>query len=222
MGAGPTRSGACALAALAALALVSPVRAAPYVAASGDRLAGRGPARGKLLVAARQLRGGGFARSVVLLVQHDATGSMGLIVNRPSPIKLSEVLPSRKDVTKRGDDLWVGGPVQPTRLLLLARAPERLVDGLPVFGEVQLIMTRRGLDRAFGMGIPPAAVRAYAGYAGWGPGQLDGEIARGDWHVVPAKVASVFSPDPDELWTELVDGAAGRWVRLWDLDHAPM
>jgi len=179
------------------------------------------PARGKLLVADRNLRGGGFAHSVVLLVNHDARGSMGLIVNRPSPIKLAEVLPSRDDVKERGDGLWVGGPVQPTRILLLARAPERLLDGLPVFDEVQLILTRRGLDHAFGMGIPPAAVRAYAGYTGWGPGELDREIARGDWHVVDAKVPAVFNDEPSELWTELIGGAAGRWVRVEAPLHAP-
>lgn len=197
------------------LGAADPVRASgPLVPACGA------PSRGKLLVAARQLRGGGFAESVILLVEHGSGGSMGLIVNRPSPMKLSEVLPSHDDVKERGDDLWVGGPVQPTRLMLLARAPERLLDGRPVFGEVQLIQTRRGLSHAFGIGIPSAALRAYAGYSGWAAGQLDDEIARGDWHVVDAEAPAVFSQEPRALWGELIDGVAGRWVERPSA-HAP-
>lgn len=172
--------------------------------------------RGKLLVAARHLdRRSGFARSVILIVDHGPDGSTGVIVNRPSEMKLTEVLPSREDVKKRGDDLWFGGPVQPTRILLLARAPERLPEAFPVFDEVQVILTKFGMDRALGRGIPPAAVRAYAGFAGWASGQLEGEIGEGDWHVVDARVKDVFSRDPSRVWEELEEKAvARRWVRL--------
>ena len=166
-------------------------------------------------MAARHLAGlTAFAESVILLVDHGPDGSTGLIINRPSRMKLSEVLPYREDVKKRGDDLWVGGPVQPARLMLLARAPERLPDAFPVFDEVQVILSNFGLERAFGRGIPPAAVRAYAGHAGWSPGQLAGEIADGDWHVTDADVKTVFSTSPDRVWDELIEGLAGRWVRL--------
>ncbi len=170
------------------------------------------PGRGRILIADDRLRGG-WAETVILLVDHGPDGAMGIIVNRRSRVKLAEVLPSRRDVKRRGDELWVGGPVQPTRLMVLARAPERLVDGVPVFGEVQLISTTRGLARAFGKGIPPAAVRVYAGYAGWAPGQLEEEIARGDWQVVDGQVSTVFSKDPDKLWESLRSEDRGRWVR---------
>lgn len=176
-----------------------------------------------MLVAARHLDGRTpFARSVILLVDHGPEGSTGLIVNRPSPMKLSDVMPSRDDVKERGDDLWVGGPVQPTRIMLLARAPERLPEGFPVFDEVQVLLTKFGMDRAFGRGIPPAAVRAYAGFAGWSPGQLAREIADGDWHVVDADVKSVFSDSPRTVWDELIEKAAGRrWVQRRAGPHAP-
>ncbi len=183
-------------------------------AASNVLEASSGPAKGKLLVAARHLAGRTpFAQTVILLVDHGPEGSTGLVINRPSSVKLADVMPARDDVRKRGDDLWVGGPIQPTRIMLLARAPERLPDGFPVFDEVQVILTKWGLDRALGRGIPPAAVRAYAGYAGWAPGQLDRELADDDWHVVDADVKTVFSTRPAELWAELIEGMAGRWVR---------
>ena len=202
--------------AVALLLLVASAAVVPaYAKPTGDFVEGAGgPAKGKLLVAARHLRGlSSFAESVILLVDHGPEGSTGLIINRPSRMRLSEVLPSRGDVKTRGDALWVGGPVQPTRLMLLARAHERLPDGFPIFAEVKLVLTKRGLDRAFGRGIPPAAVRAYAGFAGWSPGQLDREIADGDWYVVDAEVKSVFSTEPRDLWSVLIEGAAGRWVR---------
>ncbi len=189
---------------------------APLGGAS-EAIGAEAPARGKLLVAARHLDGRtAFARSVVLIIDHGPEGSTGLIVNRPSRMKLAEVMPSREDVKERGDDLWVGGPVQPTRIMLLARAPERLPEAFPVFDEVQVILTKFGMDRALGRGIPPAAVRAYAGYAGWSPGQLKSEIADGDWHVVDADVKSVFSETPDGVWGELLEGMSGRWVRADD------
>ncbi len=178
------------------------------------------PARGKLLVAARHLAGRtAFAETVVLLLDHGPEGSTGLVINRPSRMKLADVMPSRDDVKKRGDDLWIGGPVQPERVMLLARAPERLPDAFPVFDEVQVILTKFGMDRALGRGIPPAAVRAYAGYAGWSPGQLSREIRDGDWHVVDADVKAVFSDSPGDVWGELVEGAAGRWVNV--VPYAP-
>lgn len=201
----------------AVLAFALPVLLLAWLAGATDATGEEAPARGKLLVAARHLDGRtAFARSVVLIIDHGPEGSTGLIVNRPSRMKLSEVMPSREDVKERGDDLWVGGPVQPTRILLLARAPERLPEAFPVFDEVQVILTKFGMDRALGRGIPPAAVRAYAGYAGWSPGQLKSEIADGDWHVVDADVKSVFSETPDGVWGDLIEGRTGRWVRAYD------
>lgn len=192
-------------------------------AEAGEVMRGGGrPARGKFLVAARHLAGlTPFAESVVLLVDHGPEGSTGLVINRRTPMKLSEALPSRSDLKERGDDLWVGGPVQPTRIMLLARAPERLPDGFPVFDEVQVIVSKFGLERAFGRGIPPAAVRAYSGHAGWSPGQLQGEIDDGDWHVTEANVRMVFSPEPEKVWDELIDSVEGRWVRPWSVPSAP-
>ena len=143
----------------AILAGAVPVLLLALLAGATEVAAVEAPARGKLLVAARHLDGRtAFARSVVLIIDHGPEGSTGLIVNRPSRMKLAEVMPSREDVKERGDDLWVGGPVQPTRILLLARAPERLPEAFPVFDEVQVILTKFGMDRALGRGIPPAAV----------------------------------------------------------------
>lgn len=194
---------------IAGLLTLGPVWAQPSPSAEST------VSRGKLLVAARHLDGRTpFARSVILMVDHGPNGSTGVIVNRPTKMKLTEVMPSREDVKKRGDELWVGGPVQPTRILLLARAHERLPEAFPVFDEVQVILTKFGMDRALGRGIPPAAVRAYAGYAGWSPGQLDREIRDGDWHIVDARVKDVFSSEPDKVWEELEEKAvARRWVR---------
>ena len=171
------------------------------------------PTVGRFLVADSKLRDPNFARTVVLLVGHGLQGSTGLIVNRRSPFRLAEVLPGHPVIASRRDPLYLGGPVQPTRLMVLAHAREDLEYAVPVFDDVQLVVTRAGLAATLARDLPPESVRAYAGHAGWAAGQLDREIARGDWRVVEAEVGLVFGGDPGRLWQKLTDETMGKWVR---------
>jgi len=96
------------------------------------------PAPGTFLVAAQGLADANFRQSVVLLIDHDADGSWGLIVNLPTPLRLADLLPEEKDLRGREDRLFAGGPVAPNRLLMLFRSPRPPRDSRPLFDDVHL------------------------------------------------------------------------------------
>lgn len=161
------------------------------------------PAAGRLLVAARELQDPNFARSVVLLGQYDGEkGSMGLILNHPAPLKISEVL-DWPLARQRTEKTYFGGPVQRTGVLALARSASKPGDARLVFGDVYLVSTRPILEKL----LPESGagkLRLYLGYSGWGTGQLEMELRIGSWHVVPGDADVVFDPAPATLWDRMI------------------
>jgi putative transcriptional regulator len=171
------------------------------------------PARGRLLVASAELRDPNFARSVVLLLAYGAEGALGIVVNRPTPVKLSKLLPDIAGLAKRADTVWMGGPVMPRTILLLVRSKNSPGGGEQIVGDVHMLSRPEAVRRELDADSSPRRLRAYAGSAGWAAGQLDAELARGDWTVVPGGTALVFSDDPDRLWPTLAERAEGQWTR---------
>ncbi|WP_447972419.1 YqgE/AlgH family protein [Nitrospira sp. Kam-Ns4a] len=170
------------------------------------------PAKGVFLIASPALVDPNFRETVVLLCEHGPQGTLGLIVNRPSPVLLADALPGIAALKGTKHRLFLGGPVQPTGVLLLFRVKEappdarQVMDGVFLGGSVEFM--ERLLDKAG----PGETFRAYAGYAGWAPGQLEAEMAMGSWATLQADPASVFDRDPDGLWGELLQTLAGPWV----------
>jgi putative transcriptional regulator len=159
-------------------------------------------AAGTLLVAAPGLLDPNFRRSVVYVIEHRPRGTLGVVLNRPSEVSLRDVLPSWEPLSSAPRSVFVGGPVESETALCLAalRAghdPATLGGLVGVRGPVALV----DLD-----GDPSAlaprlrGLRVFAGYAGWDAGQLSGEIARGDWIVVPALPDDVVSGHDADLW----------------------
>lgn len=158
------------------------------------------PAAGKFLVAARGLVDPNFERSVVLLVQHGEEGTLGLVVNRPTGVPLSKLFAGEPLLERQEGILFAGGPVGAgSTLLLLLRARRPPEEFRRVFADVYLGWTPEALRDARGI----LDCRVYSGYAGWAPGQLDAEIARGDWRLLPAEVPLVFEQRPERVWEEL-------------------
>lgn len=158
----------------------------------------REPAPGILLVASERMGDPRFNRSVVLLIKHDHSGSWGVIINKPTRIDVSELVP---DIEPDGRvPVYFGGPVRVEHLRFLYRDDEADTDGagLPGVGwsESSEALAERLAD-------DPARVRVYAGYAGWAPGQLALEIAHGGWRMIEGRPGNVFSDDPDRLWQRL-------------------
>ena len=175
-----------------------------------SRLAYR-PQRGMFLVAAPRLRDPTFAQTVVLILAYDETGALGLVVNRPTQLSLHDALvappPNSSDHA-----VYSGGPVEHRRLIALIRSPSAVDGSQHVFDDVYASGSMDTLRRMLESEGPAADFHAYLGYAGWSPGQLDAEIARGDWIVTPADSANVFDVPPGDVWRDLVRRNAGRWV----------
>ena len=150
-------------------------------------------ATGRFLVASKQLRDPNFAQTVVLLLNYGERGARGVIINRQTDVKLAAVFPRISGLHQRPDTVYLGGPVARNQMLLLLRSDgprpgtEHVVDGVYVSTSRQVLVD--ALNRV----DAADTVHVYAGYAGWAPGQLDHEVARGDWHVLPVVAKSVFS-----------------------------
>jgi putative transcriptional regulator len=133
----------------------------------------------------------------VLICEHSGEGALGLVLNRPGELVVGAAAPEL--VSLSGEDAIIdeGGPVQPDALLVLAEFDDPSLAGISVLGNVGLVGDGSELDD---LADTTRRVRIFAGYAGWGPGQLDAELARDDWFVAPAGIEDIFNPDADELW----------------------
>jgi putative transcriptional regulator len=144
--------------------------------------------RGRLLVATPELEDPNFRRTVVYVLAHDEEGALGLVVNRPGKLPAAAALPNWAVRAAEPAMLFQGGPVETGGVIGLGRSP----DGTPV--PLDLAEQPDDVGEAAGL------VRLFAGYAGWGPGQLDHELAMGGWIVVAARADDVFTATPRELW----------------------
>ena len=163
--------------------------------------------QGCLLVASPELLDPNFSRTVVFVIGHDADGTFGLVLNRPVEATLEDVLESPGEGAGRIAVLR-GGPVQPEMLQFLSRGagPGRpLVEDVGVGGE---------LDALLAHARDGGVVRAYAGYAGWGAGQLERETEEGSWIVAPARAEHVFDVPADRLWVAVLRELGGRYAWL--------
>jgi putative transcriptional regulator len=160
------------------------------------------PEAGRFLVASRQVGGPVFAETIVLLVEKNDAGALGLIVNRPTSIPLSEIFP---DVgPKSAQRAYLGGPVAIGTIRALLRADRAPAASARVTDEIFISSSAPVVHEALAAADAGRRVRAYLGYAGWAPGQLEDEIARGDWFVAVAEADAVFSDRPEALWDELI------------------
>jgi putative transcriptional regulator len=164
---------------------------------------------GRLLVASPTLGDERFARTVVLLLHHGEDGAFGVVLNRPLPVRVEAVLPAWQQVVAAPGTLFQGGPVGLDGALGLVTIPEGgdLHPGVSrlagPFGVVDL-----DADPAQGpLGV--TGIRVFAGHSGWSAGQLEAEIAAGDWYVLDADPADAVTPQPDALWRRVLRRQGG-------------
>ncbi len=155
---------------------------------------------GRLLVATPQLKDPNFERTVVLLVAHEEGGALGVVLNRATEVAVADVLSGWGPLASEPSVVFEGGPVQPEAAICLARTRvgvTRLSGFNRVSGAVGTVDLSSDSSR-----IAPAvvAVRVFAGYAAWAPGQLEGEIEGGSWFVFDALPGDAFVNRPDDLW----------------------
>jgi putative transcriptional regulator len=165
---------------------------------------------GMLLLASPDLVDPNFADTVVLLLDADEDGAMGVVINRPSPVPVISVLSGWGDIVAEPEVLFRGGPVSPEGALAVAllRDAGSLRPGLRPVTERLAIVDLEG--EADDIDAVVDGVRIFAGYAGWGAGQLEEEIEGGDWYVVPSMPPDAFQADPSDLWREVMRRQPGE------------
>jgi putative transcriptional regulator len=151
----------------------------------------------------------------VLVADHNDEGAMGVILNRPSGMTVSDAAPDLEAYMGGETPIFAGGPVQPTSGVVLAEVTEA---DEPIFEDVVLVP---GLGELADVVDVAGRVRVFAGYAGWGPGQLDGELEREDWIVDPARASDVFSESPEALWGEVLERKGGQFALLARMPEDP-
>lgn len=160
---------------------------------------------GIFLVASPNLGDPNFRQTVVLICIYGPEGTLGVIVNRPTDLLLSEALPAMTALHGKPDVLYAGGPVQPNGLVVLFHVEREPADTRQVLQDVYMGGNIDTLARILSEPKANEAFRAYAGYAGWAPGQLEFEMAMGSWGIVPADAGSIFDKDPARLWDDLIN-----------------
>lgn len=166
-------------------------------------------ARGQLLIAGPSLIDPNFWRTVVLIVEHSDEGAFGLVLNRPSETLVGEAVPEIEDLVDPDEPLYIGGPVQPSGVVVLGQFEDPGDGVLLAFDDVGVLGTGSSPEEhAAGL----LTARAFVGHAGWGAGQLDEELERGDWILEPARLEDAFSPEPRELWPEVLTRKGGSYA----------
>jgi putative transcriptional regulator len=159
-----------------------------------------------------------FRRTVVLLGEHGEEGAMGLVLNRVSDVTVADAVPPMAPLVADDARVYVGGPVQPQAVVVLADFVDPADAGTVVVGTIGFLPPE--IDDASEVG-DLRRVRVFAGYAGWGPGQLEAELEEGSWIVVPAEPADIFTADADGLWSEVLRREGGGLAVLAMLPDDP-
>jgi putative transcriptional regulator len=173
---------------------------------------------GRLLIAEPMLGDPNFDRTVVLMIEHTDEGALGVVLNRPTELEVGAVLHEWADLAAAPPVLYMGGPVEQNGVLALGRRRKdagEVPGWTSVLGDVGTVDLHLGPEDVAG-GLD--GIRFFAGYSGWGGGQLEAELAEGAWLVVDAAGDDVFAPDPDTMWRAVLRRQGGRTAML---EHFP-
>jgi putative transcriptional regulator len=174
--------------------------------------------RGKLLIAGPDLVDPNFHRTVVLIADHGDEGAMGVVLNRRSDTPVAEAIPDLADLVDPEEYVHVGGPVQPSGVVVLAEFEDPDAAAATVLGDVGFVAADTDMAQ-----LPDLTrrVRVFAGISGWGPGQLESELERDDWIVEPADRADLFSEQPEHLWSAVLERKGGRYALVARMPDDP-
>ncbi len=172
---------------------------------------------GRLLVASPLLGDPNFERSVILMLEHDSSSALGLVLNNPTLTRVDEMLPQWSHVVTDPDVFFIGGPVSHESVVCLGRSTDDDASFAKVVGDVGTVDLNEHPET-----YPVALdeIRVFAGYSGWGPGQLEGELAQDAWFVVDAQDSDAFSAQPDDLWSTVLGRQRGpmAWLANYPVD----
>lgn len=176
---------------------------------------------GKLLIAEPMLGDPNFERSVVLMIEHTDEGALGVVLNRPTDLEVGTVLDEWVGLAADPPVLYVGGPVEQNGVIALGR---RSGGEGPALGWSQVMGDLGTVDlhqEPGEIGPELTGIRFFAGYSGWGPGQLEAELAQDAWMVVDAVIEDVFAPDPETMWRSVLRRQGGKLSMLANFPPHP-
>ena len=173
--------------------------------------------KGQLLIAGPALVDPNFRRTVVLVGEHSEEGALGVILNRTAEARVLDAVPELSALVAGLDHVHVGGPVQPSAIVVLADFAEPDRAGSIVLDSVGFLPAEVDPDELGEL----RRARVFVGYAGWGPGQLESELEENSWIVEPALVDDVFTSAPDELWSEVLRRKGGPFGVLAQMPLDP-
>ena len=163
---------------------------------------------GHFLIASPSILDPNFRRTVVFVTAHTEEGAVGLILNRRSDATVGEAVPQLASLTDLEEPVFVGGPVNPQGVAVLAEFHDPDEAGVVVIEDIGFV----ALDDALEEGPPDLErTRVFAGVAGWGPEQLEDELERDDWIIEPAALDDIFTDDPEELWSTVLRRKGGEY-----------
>lgn len=163
--------------------------------------------RGQLLISSGGLFDPNFRHTVVLIGEHNDEGALGVVLNRALEQTVADVVPSLGSLVPDAEPIYLGGPVQPNSVVLLAELARPGLADVPVMGSLGFLVgeikeeVRSAILRA----------RVYVGYSGWGPGQLEAEMEQDSWILDPAQDADVFTSEPEQLWGQVLSRKGPRY-----------
>jgi putative transcriptional regulator len=161
------------------------------------------PMKSIFLVARKDLPDPFFRDSVVLVTSYGGPAPVGVIVNRPTQISLSSVFLDIGRLRSPEEKVFFGGPVGREELVVAFRAAVAPADAIEILDGVCMSSSSKLLRELLGRETSVDGLRVFAGHASWGPGQLESEVARGDWHLARADARTIFDKKPESLWQEL-------------------
>jgi putative transcriptional regulator len=163
---------------------------------------------GRFLIASPAIHDPNFRRTVVFVTAHTEEGAIGLILNRRSDATVGDAVPQLAPVTDLDDPVFLGGPVNPEGVAVLAEFHDPDEAGVVVIEDIGFV----ALDDALEDGAPELErTRVFAGVAGWGPEQLEDELERDDWIIETADLDDIFTEDPDGLWSSILRRKGGEY-----------
>lgn len=174
--------------------------------------------RGQLLIASPALMDPNFRRTVVLITEHNEEGAMGVVLNRPAEVTVSDVVPELDDLADGDAPVYVGGPVSPGAVVVLAEFDDISDAAAAVSGRLGFVPAETD-HRSLAAGTGRA--RVFAGYSGWSPGQLEAELEEDSWIVEPVQADDPFIEDPDELWRTVLRRKGSEFALIATMPQDP-
>jgi putative transcriptional regulator len=171
---------------------------------------------GQLLISSPALVDPNFRRTVIIVTHHDDEGAMGLVLTRPSSVRVADAVPDLAELPWADDVVYVGGPVQPEAIMALAEFDDVADAAAPVVGQVGFVPAHATVED-----VAIRRLRVFSGYAGWGAGQLESELEERSWIVVPAVPDDAFADNPDELWRAAIERKGDRFALLAAMPFDP-